>query len=94
MRLALLSREGSLLVRPLVPSLDRSLLTQPQPPPSPPSSPGSVRLPRSGRVLRTLAGAPPHLPRDWAPPPGHNVVTTMLQVKCEKTRTLGEVETI
>ena len=84
MRLALLSRDGALLVRPLVPGLDRSLLTQPQPHPQPPAStaPGSVRLPRSGRVLRTLAGSPPpHLPRDWAPP-GHNtVVTTMLKVE-------------
>ena len=82
MRLALLSRDGALLVRPLVPGLDRSLLTQPPPQPPASSSPGSVRLPRSGRVLRTLAGSPPpHLPRDWAPPGHITVVTTMLKVE-------------
>ena len=84
MRLLLLSRDGALLVRPLVPGLDRSLLTRPQPPPAPPAStePGSVRLPRSGRVLRTLASSPPpHLPRDWAPPGHISMVTTMLKVE-------------
>ena len=84
MRLLLLSRDGALLVRPLVPGLDRSLLTRPQPPPAPPAStePGSVRLPRSGRVLRTLASSPPpHLPRDWAPPGHITMVTTMLKVE-------------
>ena len=85
MRLALLSRDGAMLVRPLIPGLDRSLLTQPPPQPAPPAStePGAVRLPRSGRVLRTVAGAPPpHCPRDWAPPSqSHNMVTTMLKVE-------------
>ena len=87
MRLALLSRDGAMLVKPLIPGLDRSLLTRPPPPPAPSASrePGTVRLPRSGRVLRTVAGAPPpHCPRDWAPP-GHdlNSVTTMLKVECK-----------
>ena len=87
MRLALLSRDGAMLVKPLIPGLDRSLLTQPQPPPAPSASrePGTVRLPRSGRVLRTVAGSPPpHCPRDWASP-GHdlNTVTTMLKVECK-----------
>ena len=85
MRLALLSRDGAMLVRPLIPGLDRSLLTQPPPQPAPPAStePGAVRLPRSGRVLRTVAGAPPpHCPRDWAPPSqSPNVVTTILKVE-------------
>ena len=80
MRLALLSRDGAMLIKPLIPSLDRSLLTQPPPAPSASKEPGTVRLPRSGRVLRTVASSPPpHCPRDWEPP-GHNMVTTMLKV--------------
>jgi len=72
LRMALLIQNKTMLIRPLIPPLDRSLLT------SGASSGQSQKhdstvsytftLKRSGRVIRKIEGAPPKFARDWILP--------------------------
>ena len=66
----LLKKSRSMIVHPLVPALDRTLLTSPvaenqQVPPQDSPPVFTFTLKRSGRVIRKVEGAPPSFARDW-----------------------------
>ena len=68
LRLVLVLGRGQLLVRPLLPGLDRSQLGHPSSP-APAPAPATTRtLRRSGRSLRRMEASPPASGRDWQLP--------------------------
>ena len=77
----LMKKSGSMIVHPLVPPLDRSLLTSPmtenqQVPPQDSPPVFTFTLKRSGRVIRKVEGAPPSFARDWSLPLSSSITTT------------------
>jgi len=91
----LFKQSGSMLVHPLVPALDRTLLTSPmsenqQVPPQESPPVFTFTLKRSGRVIRKVEGAPPSFARDWSLPSNVSSNSSCLP-KLEGSRQLGEL---
>jgi len=84
-----------MVVHPLVPALDRTLLTSPvaenlQVPPQESAPVFTFTLKRSGRVIRKVEGAPPSFARDWSLPSSTGNTSSSLP-KLEGNRKVGEL---
>ena len=84
-----------MLVHPIVPTLDRTLLNSPvsenqQVPPQESPPVFTFTLKRSGRVIRKVEGAPPSFARDWSLPSNVNSNSSCLP-KLQGNRQLGEL---
>ena len=91
----LFKQSGSMLVHPLVPALDRTLLTSTvaenlQVPPQDSAPVFTFTLKRSGRVIRKVEGAPPSFARDWSLPSNAGNTSSSLP-KLEGNRKVAEL---
>ena len=69
-----------LLISPVIPPLDRQLVTRPVINVHTDQAPATFSLRRSGRIIRSVGGAPPSFRRDWTSPTTFNNSETLGQL--------------